>query len=95
MMSVLLGVPISTQWGAQGYFYPIQIAQYGLSHFSIFLNEDTPTQTQFVDGSEDVATVWTLGKDMSVEQTFEDTVRSRVTHFRTSGKPRISSLNSN
>ncbi|XP_061409539.1 D-glucuronyl C5-epimerase [Lethenteron reissneri] len=36
------GVPISTQWGPQGYFYPIQIAQYGLSHFSKNLTEKAP-----------------------------------------------------
>ncbi|XP_042608627.1 glucuronic acid epimerase a [Cyprinus carpio] len=36
------GVPISTQWGPQGYFYPIQIAQYGLSHYSKNLTEKPP-----------------------------------------------------
>lgn len=36
------GVPLSTQWGPQGYFYPIQIAQYGLSHFSKNLTEKPP-----------------------------------------------------
>lgn len=33
------GVPISKQWGAQGYFYPIQIAQFGLSHYSKMMIE--------------------------------------------------------
>jgi heparosan-N-sulfate-glucuronate 5-epimerase len=33
-ISAIEGVPISIQWGPQGYFYPIQIAQYGLSHYS-------------------------------------------------------------
>ena len=28
------GVPISTQWSIDGYYYPIQIAQFGLSAFS-------------------------------------------------------------
>ncbi|NXD28384.1 GLCE epimerase, partial [Spelaeornis formosus] len=36
------GVPLSTQWGPQGYFYPIQIAQYGLSHYSKNLTEKAP-----------------------------------------------------
>ncbi|NXC56958.1 GLCE epimerase, partial [Aleadryas rufinucha] len=36
------GVPLSTQWGPQGYFYPIQIAQYGLSHYSKNLTERPP-----------------------------------------------------
>ena len=80
------GVPISTQWGAQGYFYPIQIAQYGLSHFSIFLNEAAPTQTQFVDGSEDVTSAWTFGKDATVKQVLDQGVQSRVTELQTTGE---------
>lgn len=39
---MFIGVPISTQWGPQGYFYPIQIAQYGLSHYSKNLTEKPP-----------------------------------------------------
>ena len=27
-------VPITTQWDVKGYYYPTQIAQYGLSHLS-------------------------------------------------------------
>lgn len=27
------GVPVSTQWEPQGYYYPTQIAQFGLSHY--------------------------------------------------------------
>lgn len=37
-----IGVPLSTKWGPQGYFYPIQIAQYGLSHYSKNLTEKPP-----------------------------------------------------
>ena len=29
-----LGVPFSTQWSPEGYFYPVQIAQYGLAAYS-------------------------------------------------------------
>ncbi|KAM9860810.1 D-glucuronyl C5-epimerase B [Aulostomus maculatus] len=36
------GVPLSTQWGPQGYFYTIQVAQYGLSHYSKNLTEHPP-----------------------------------------------------
>lgn len=28
------GVPVSNQWDKNGYIYPIQVAQYGLSHYS-------------------------------------------------------------
>lgn len=51
------GVPISTQWSIQGYFYPIQIAQFGLSHFSKFLAEGEPHRTLIEDG-EDVRGSW-------------------------------------
>lgn len=33
-MSVRYGVPVSSQWNKDGHLYPIQIAQFGLSHFS-------------------------------------------------------------
>lgn len=46
------GVPISTQWSSQGYFYPIQIAQFGLSHFSKFLAEGEPKRTIIEDGDD-------------------------------------------
>ncbi|CAH1985727.1 unnamed protein product [Acanthoscelides obtectus] len=33
-VSAIEGVPVSTQWDSQGYYYPTQIAQFGLSHYS-------------------------------------------------------------
>ncbi|KAK6037210.1 hypothetical protein COOONC_25285, partial [Cooperia oncophora] len=35
------GVPMSTQWNATPYYYPIQIAQYGLQHYSRMLVNKT------------------------------------------------------
>ncbi|UYV82032.1 GLCE [Cordylochernes scorpioides] len=37
------GVPISLQWDTSGHIYPIQVAQYGLSHFSKNLSEPPPS----------------------------------------------------
>lgn len=54
-ISAIEGVPISTQWGAQGYFYPIQIAQYGLSHFSKFLTEKPRSSIVIEDAEDDSA----------------------------------------
>lgn len=34
LISGVEGVPISTQWSPEGYFYPVQIAQYGLAAYS-------------------------------------------------------------
>lgn len=45
------GVPISTQWEVQGYFYPTQIAQFGLSHYSKNLTEPEPRFKIIEDGS--------------------------------------------
>lgn len=36
------GVPLSTQWQAQAYYYPTQIAQFGLSHYSKNLTDPEP-----------------------------------------------------
>ncbi|XP_054160550.1 D-glucuronyl C5-epimerase B-like [Oppia nitens] len=36
-VSARTGVPISTQWLSSGHYYPIQIAQFGLSHWSRLL----------------------------------------------------------
>lgn len=38
--------------GQQGYFYPIQIAQFGLSHFSKFLTEGEPKRAILEDGDD-------------------------------------------
>lgn len=36
------GVPLSTQWQTQAYYYPTQIAQFGLSHYSKNLTDPEP-----------------------------------------------------
>ena len=50
LISGLKGVPISTQWEPRGHFYPIQIAQFGLSHFSKSLTLGKPRVTILEDG---------------------------------------------
>ena len=81
------GVPISTQWGAHGYFYPIQIAQYGLSHFSKFLTEK-PRTFEVVDDAEDddVADLWSVVGDRGTVTSVMDAHRNtHVIEFDTSG----------
>lgn len=46
------GVPVSTQWEAQGYYYPTQIAQFGLSHYSKNLTEPEPRRKTIEDADE-------------------------------------------
>lgn len=41
-ISGLFNVPVSIQWNSRGHFYPIQIAQFGLSHFNKYLSLGQP-----------------------------------------------------
>ncbi|XP_028814319.1 glucuronic acid epimerase a [Denticeps clupeoides] len=79
-ISGMEGVPISTQWGPQGYFYPIQIAQYGLSHYSKNLTERTPGIEGY-DKAEDREgnhSPWTVPKGCSIAAVM-DQAHSTVT----------------
>jgi heparosan-N-sulfate-glucuronate 5-epimerase len=42
--SLKYGVPISSQWKPSGHLYPIQIAQYGLSHYSKWFEKVTKNE---------------------------------------------------
>jgi len=51
-VSARAGVPVSTQWSQAGYFYPTQIAQFALSHFSSHVankNKNTEDKTVIED----------------------------------------------
>ncbi|KAL0268106.1 UNVERIFIED_CONTAM: hypothetical protein PYX00_010175 [Menopon gallinae] len=54
-LSAIEGVPISTQWESQGYYYPTQIAQFGLSHYSKNLTEPEPRRKIIEDGGKEMA----------------------------------------
>ncbi|KRX99400.1 D-glucuronyl C5-epimerase [Trichinella pseudospiralis] len=43
------GVPMSVQWSQRGYYYPVQIGQYGLEHYSRSIIEPMP-QVQHIAG---------------------------------------------
>uniref|UniRef100_A0A4W3J0I6 heparosan-N-sulfate-glucuronate 5-epimerase n=1 Tax=Callorhinchus milii TaxID=7868 RepID=A0A4W3J0I6_CALMI len=87
-ISGIEGVPLSTQWGPQGYFYPIQIAQYGLSHYSKNLTEKPPhvevyeTAEKKDKGSR--ASDWIVPKGSTVSTVFDKARSSNVKHFSTS-----------
>ena len=51
-VSARAGVPVSTQWNQNGYYYPTQIAQFALSHFSSHVankNKNTHHRTTIED----------------------------------------------
>ncbi|XP_030631730.1 glucuronic acid epimerase a [Chanos chanos] len=72
------GVPLSTQWGSQGYFYPIQIAQYGLSHYSKNLTE-RPPDVKVYGQADEWNSAWTVPKGCSLTKV-QDQVRSTTVH---------------
>lgn len=57
-ISAMEGVPFSTQWTLEGHFYPIQIAQFGLSHYSKQLVEGNPEVLVMEDGDEEDVADW-------------------------------------
>ncbi|CAH1773655.1 unnamed protein product [Owenia fusiformis] len=83
-ISGIEGVPLSTQWGAHGYYYPIQIAQYGLSHFSKFLIEDKPSVTVYENGEDCTDMEWQVsGPASHVRCVPDDEIDSDVLAFKT------------
>ncbi|NWV75427.1 GLCE epimerase, partial [Dasyornis broadbenti] len=86
------GVPLSTQWGPQGYFYPIQIAQYGLSHYSKNLTEGAPRSRLYESAGDgpsrdarrdppDSDGEWTVPKGCSLSTVWDESRLSRVKEF--------------
>ncbi|CAM1311944.1 GLCE (predicted) [Pycnogonum litorale] len=83
-ISGIHGVPISTQWSANGYFYPIQISQFGLSHYSKNLTEKEPTVITYEDGQKVRRSKWLIPKDGSRLERVTDNGMQSVIRFQTS-----------
>lgn len=81
-ISAAEGVPVSTQWESQGYFYPTQIAQFGLSHYSKNLTEPEPRRKVVEDGERTLAD-WQSPENSSLTRQFDPTVRTHVLRFST------------
>ena len=87
-MSILfvVGVPISTQWGPQGYHYPIQIAQYGLSHYSKYLMDKSRKMTIVEDAESELGRRWSVAdQSASIKTTSDQHTHSHVIEFQTKG----------
>lgn len=83
------GVPLSTQWGPQGYFYAIQIAQYGLSHYSKNLTE-RPPHVEIYDTAEErdsraSAAPWIVPKGCSFSHVYDKSRATTVHQFSAQG----------
>lgn len=82
-MSAIEGVPISTQWESQGYYYPTQIAQFGLSHYSKNLTEPEPRRKTIEDADKEVVK-WLVPSSAKLERVRDDLSGDRVLKFSTS-----------
>jgi len=82
------GVPLSNQWGQQGYFYPIQIAQFGLSHYSKYVKKSAKSSRSVVieDAEDGSSSRWSVTGDAAVQNVFDANAHSQVIQFQTSGE---------
>lgn len=71
------GVPLSTQWNPKGYFYPTQIAQFGLSHYSKSLIEPESVKLVLEDG-ETTRAYWSASHTAEVRRIQDPDVDSMV-----------------
>ncbi|KRT85088.1 hypothetical protein AMK59_535 [Oryctes borbonicus] len=81
-VSGLDGVPMSTQWESQGYYYPTQIAQFGLSHYSKNLTEPEPRRKVLEDADKEMGK-WTIPLGSSMTRTFINSFNTEVLNFTT------------
>ncbi|XP_065564890.1 D-glucuronyl C5-epimerase B-like isoform X2 [Artemia franciscana] len=76
------GVPVSTQWEPRGYFYPIQIAQFGLAHYSKYIAEAEPNRLVLEDGDRTKA-LWFVADGASFTRKFLTDINNFVIEFNT------------
>jgi len=62
------GVPVTTQWLPSGFYYPIQIAQFGLAHFSRNLTEPPPRRMLLLPGKADPAGLLKTVRDADLNE---------------------------
>lgn len=82
-ISGIEGVPVSTQWEPRGFYYPTQIAQFGLAHYSKHITEPEPKRRIIDDGEKHLEN-WIISKDAYMAREFDTSVQSNVLRFSTS-----------
>ncbi|KAI5711010.1 hypothetical protein M8J76_012821 [Diaphorina citri] len=83
-VSGIEGVPVTTQWDPNGYYYPTQIAQFGLSHYSKNLTEPEPKRTVLEDG-DSIQGDWVVPNSGGYAgRQYNQLVNSYVLNFHTS-----------
>ncbi|XP_025203395.1 D-glucuronyl C5-epimerase [Melanaphis sacchari] len=79
------GVPVSTQWNPHGYYYPTQIAQFGLSHYSKNLTLPSPKITVLENGQ--LNPLWNVPETSKIQIVFNAQANSNVIDFFSTDKP--------
>lgn len=83
-VSGIEGVPISTQWERKGHYYPIQIAQYGLSHYSKHLSQPRSKVKILEDGEQTELSDWLLpDRKSEIRSRMDDNTDNGVVEFKT------------
>ncbi|XP_013140920.1 PREDICTED: D-glucuronyl C5-epimerase isoform X1 [Papilio polytes] len=82
-ISGIEGVPVSTQWEPRGFYYPTQIAQFGLAHYSKNITEPEP-RVKILDDGENVLENWIVSKDATISREYDQEMKTKVLKFSTS-----------
>lgn len=82
-ISGIEGVPVSMQWEPRGFFYPTQIAQFGLAHYSKNITEPEPRRRVLDDGEKFLEN-WIVSNDASMTREYDSLLRTNVMRFSTS-----------
>jgi len=72
---------MSIQWDVNGYFYPIQIAQFGLAHYSKYFSEGEPARVILEDGDENRGE-WTSACEIVPDPSHDEESRNHVAVFQ-------------
>lgn len=88
-ISGIENVPVSSQWNSKGHYYPIQIAQYGLSHYNLLiLDGDSSGKEKVFEDAETGSEVnwnWASPQTAQISYVFDKGRNTRVFQFSTTG----------
>ncbi|XP_045785563.1 D-glucuronyl C5-epimerase B isoform X1 [Maniola jurtina] len=81
-ISGIEGVPVSTQWEPKGFFYPTQIAQFGLAHYSKNITEPEP-RIRIIEDGEKFHENWIVSTDAVMTREYDPELKANVLRFST------------
>ncbi|XP_017460616.1 PREDICTED: D-glucuronyl C5-epimerase [Rhagoletis zephyria] len=81
-ISAAEGVPISTQWEKSGYFYPTQIAQFALAHYSKNLSEPPP-KIKVLEDADTNKSNWYTPKSSNISRIWHPKFNTSVIQYET------------